>query len=140
MSLRKIIVVSTTRTTPKELYSAATTWRQLQDSLSEFGNVSSMRAVVKETKNDLSSPDAVLPEGDFTLFLAPKQIKAGGFGVDVASVLRALQERWNDAIEEVIEEVENGDHAGSVQGATRGTSSVSSEDRDLLARIARGEF
>lgn len=137
MSTRKIIVVSTTKTTPKVLYSEATNWRELQDSLGEFGNVSSMRAVVKETKNDLTSPEAVLPEGDFTLFLTPKQIKAG-FGTDIVSVLESLRDKWNDAIDAIIEEVEEGQHQGSVQSAAKATTSVSNEDQDFLRKMIQG--
>jgi hypothetical protein len=148
MSLRKIIVVSTTRTAPKVLHSAAGTWRELQDSLSEFGSVSTMRAVVKETKNDLTSPEAVLPEGDFTLFLTPKQIKAGG--KDIVAILKELQDRWNDSIEEIIESIEDGDYdtaapapvsynSGSYR-AQPAQPSVSAEDKALLAAIASGRF
>ena len=136
---RKIIVVSTTRTAPKELYSSATTWGQLQEVLTEFGNVGSMRAVVKETKSDLVSKDAVLPEGDFTLFLTPKQIKAG-FGTNIVSVLEALKTKFNDSIDELIEEIEDGEHGGSVQGARSGQTSVSAEDKDFLAKMLRGDI
>ena len=140
MSTRKIIVVSTTRTTPKVLYSEATTWGQLQDALTaDFGSVGAMRAVVKETKNDLGSTEAVLPEGDFTLFLTPKQIKAG-VGVDIVSVLEALKEKWVDSIDELIEEVEDGQHAGSVEGASKGSTSVSSEDEAFLAKLLSGKI
>ena len=139
---RKIIVVSTTKTTPSVIYSTSRTWGQLQNEISgTFGNVSSMRAVVKETKNDLSSSEAVLPEGDFTLFLTPKQIKAG-FGVDVVSVLRALQTKWNDAIEEIIEEVEEGAHTTSVATAVSraSTAAISSEDMEMLRKIQAGQI
>ncbi len=138
MSIRKIVVVSTTRTTPVVLNSSAETWGELQDALvGQFGNVSALRAVVKETKNDLTSNDAVLPEGDFTLFLAPKQIKAG-VGTDIVSVLEALKDKWISAIDEVIEEIEEGDHGGTVSGIGSGTTSISSEDRRALEQIMKG--
>ena len=133
MSVRKITVISTTRTTPKELYSEATTWGQLQESLSEFGNVASMRAVVKETKNDLTSSQAELPSGDFTLFLTPKTIKAG---TDLVAVLEALKDKWVNAIDEVIDEIEEGEYAGSGNGS----KSVTNEDQAILAKLLRGEL
>lgn len=135
MSIRKIIVVSTTRTTPKVLNSEAETWGELQDALaSDFGNVSSLRAVVKETKNDLTSSEAVLPEGDFTLFLAPKQIKAGG--TDIKAILETLKERWNEAIDEIIDGIEEGEY----ETEETVSSSQAAEDRRILEQLRTGRF
>lgn len=108
MSLKKIVVIATTKSQPTVINSEATTWGQLQDSLSSFGDLSKLRAVVKETKTTLELEDAILPVEDFTLFLSPKQIKAGA--VDLVSVLQALKVKLDTAIDELVEEVESGDH------------------------------
>ena len=76
--IREIKVISSTRTTPKILNSEATTWGQLKDSLSDLGDMNAMTALVKETRNSLQLDDSALPEGPFTLYLSPKNIKAGG--------------------------------------------------------------
>lgn len=151
MSIRQIIVVSTTKTQPKVLNSAASTWGQLQDALaSDFGNLSSMRAVVKETRNDLTSPEAVLPEGNFTLFLSPKQIKAGG--VDLVAALEALKQKWNNAIDELIEEAEDGEYDSededeeeeyfttSYKAKSAPVKGISAEDKAILEQLKNGSF
>lgn len=108
MSLRKIIVIST-KAQPKEIRSEATTWEQLKDVLSsEFGDLGKMRAVVKETKATLELGDALLPDEDFTLYLTAKQIKAGK--VDIESVLQTLKEKFSNMVNEILDEVENGEH------------------------------
>lgn len=40
-------------------------------------NTNNMRLIVGETETELVSPDSVLPEGEFTLFLMQKESKAG---------------------------------------------------------------
>lgn len=109
MSLRNITIASTTRSTPVRITSEATTWGQLKDSLrNDFRDLEQMRAVVRETRNDLASDDAVLPTGDFSILMSPKQIKAGG--LDVKAILRDLAERFTDSVEEIIVDIEDGDY------------------------------
>lgn len=75
--IREVKIISSTRQGVKTLQSEATTFGQLKDSLSEYGDLSQMTVVVKETRNSLQHDEAVLPEGNFTIYLSPKQIKAG---------------------------------------------------------------
>ena len=55
-------------------------------------NYDDMKMLVGETKNELSVDEAVLPEGDFKLYLMPAKTKSG---VDL------------DEMEEAIERIEN---------------------------------
>lgn len=144
--MRKILVISTTRSTPKEVWSDARTWGELKDALvQDYGDVSKMRAVVKETKVDLAANEAELPSGDFTLFLSPKQIKAGN-NVDIVNVLQALKDRWNTSIDEIIEDIEDGDYdededpeptPSRNHGSSRssGGAIISSEDAAFLRKL-----
>lgn len=127
MSLRDITVASTTRSGAKVITTEAQTWGQLKDSLrADFGDLEKMRAVVRETRNDLTSDDAVLPNENFTLLLTPKQIKAGA--VDIVAVLVDVKERFSESIDDIISGIEDGDYnkvatkSDSVKSVTTSTS------------------
>lgn len=138
MALRKVVVISTTKSQPKEFYSEATNFGQLKDSLSEFGDISKMRAVVKESKATLELDEAVLPEGDFTVFLTPKQIKAGA--IDIAAALTALRDKIYESYTEVIDSIEDGDFGeeDEVQEVApkTATNRISAEDQAMLNQLA----
>lgn len=106
MNLRTITVASTSRSGAKTIQSEASTWGQLKDALShDFGDVHNMRAVIRESRTDLVSDDAVLPDGAFTVLLTPKQIKAGAKDVDVIRVLEAVKELFSNGLDEIMDEV-----------------------------------
>lgn len=138
MSLREIKVLSSTRSGVKTIYSEATTWGQLKDGLDEFGDLTKLSAVIKETKNSLQVDEAVLPEGAFTLYLSPKQIKAGN--TREVQILEDLKSKFCDAVDEIIENIEDGeyDHLDSAKDGKPGSSDkVSSEDANFLSSMAR---
>lgn len=138
MALRKITVVSSTKSQPTELYSEATTFGQLKDVLNQFGSLDKLRAVVKESRATLEMEEAILPEGEFTLFLTPKQIKAGA--IDIAGILSSLRDKISEAIDEVIEGVEDGefgeDEAEQVAPVKKATNQISAEDQAILNQLA----
>jgi hypothetical protein len=64
----------------KTLQSAASTWGQLKDSLSNLypsANFNKLKAVDRATKVSYEVDDAVLPQNDLVLFIFPKEIKSG---------------------------------------------------------------
>lgn len=75
---RKVIVVNPSTNQPVEIQTSSTTWGQLQQDL-QTNNISTanMKGLVRETKVSLEATDAVLPEGEFTLFLFTAKNKAG---------------------------------------------------------------
>lgn len=108
MSLRTITIGSTNRSGVKQIQSEAVTWGQLKVSLYDgFGDIGNMRAVVRETRSDLVSDDAILPEEAFTLLLTPKQIKAGAKDIDVKRVLEDVKSRFVESIDDIIEDIED---------------------------------
>jgi hypothetical protein len=138
MSLREIKVLSSTRGGVKTVYSEATQWGQLKDSLSEFGDISKMSAVIKETKNTLSVDDALLPEGDFTLYLSPKQIKAGN--TREVQILEDLKSAFNDAVDEIIAGIEEGDYdhlESARKGGKSSSEAIDDEDKAFLAGLKK---
>lgn len=134
--IREIKIISSTRQGVKTLNSEVETWGQLKDSLHDYGNLSSMTAVVKETRNSLQVDEARLPEGDFTLYLSPKQIKAGTNDRSVA-ILESLKDKLSEAIDEIILEIEDGDydHLSAGKSSKSSSSEVSAEDRAMLESL-----
>ena len=74
--MRTVTVFSTTSNTTTTLTSGASTWGQLKTELGNQVN-DDMKVTIRETRNDLSNNEAILPEGNFTIFLFPSKIKSG---------------------------------------------------------------
>jgi hypothetical protein len=74
--MRKVNVFSTSANEVKSVMSNATTWGALKAELGSQVN-DNMKVTVRETRNDLVDDNAILPEGEFTIFLFPAKIKSG---------------------------------------------------------------
>lgn len=142
MSLRTITVASTTKSTAKQYQSEATTWGGLKDFLrKDFDNLDKMRAVIRETRNDLTSDDAMLPLDSFTILLNPKEIKAGANKVDVVAVLEGVRDRFSEAIDEIIYDVNSGAYdQAPVKLKTATTNVLSSTLAKELEDLKNGKF
>jgi len=139
--IRTITVASTTRSGAKELRTEATTWGQLKDSLrADFGDLDKMRAVVRESRVDLAADDAQLPEESFTLLLTPKQIKAGTKDVDVIAVLRDVQDKFVESIEEIIEGIKEGDYDKVSSNTEKVSKPISNDLARELEALRSGQF
>lgn len=76
--MRKIKIYSTA-TGIAVVDSNATNWGQLKNELTNKGySVSNMTAVENKNNSNLELDEAVLPDGEFVLMLAPKKTKSGG--------------------------------------------------------------
>lgn len=76
--MRKVTVYSTVGKKATIIETTATDWTSLKRELSNKSiSYSSMKAVVGETRNTLESDKAILPDGDFSLFLMPVKTKSG---------------------------------------------------------------
>ncbi len=76
--MRKVTVFTTASNVKKEINSGASTFGDLKIDLASAGiTVDTMKSVVKETRVTLESDAAVLPTGDFALFLFPVKVKSG---------------------------------------------------------------
>lgn len=76
--MRNVTVYSTSGKTNVKIESGATTFGELTPQLRENGfNLDGMKAVVGETKVTLEADGAVLPDGEFKLFLMPLKTKSG---------------------------------------------------------------
>jgi hypothetical protein len=76
---RKITVYATQGQQMKTIESNAEFWSDLKSELSREGyNLTSLHATENINRTDLVNDGAKLPEGEFTIFLRPKQTKSGG--------------------------------------------------------------
>lgn len=79
--MKQVTVYSTQGQNKQVVNTSAGTWGELQSILGAHGvSYSGMKVVVGESQVTLESNAAVLPEGDFTLFLLPQKVKSGVFG------------------------------------------------------------
>lgn len=132
MSIREIRIISSTKTGVKTISSSAETWGQLKDSITDYGDLSKMTAVVKETRVTLADNEARLPEGSFTVYLSPKQIKAGGNGNSV-EIITALRDKLNAAFNEILEEIEDGVYDDEEEEEK--SSDLTASDKEFLASL-----
>ena len=79
MSTNRIITVFSTKGKQKsKIETSATTWGELQPFLMEEGyDLENLLATENIKRRDLLSVDAILPEGEFTVFLRPQKTKSG---------------------------------------------------------------
>lgn len=136
---RKIFIGSTQKASLVEVNSSATTWGDLKREIrGEFGDVQGMRAVIRHNRHDLESDGAELPEGEFTIVMSPKKVKAGHSSVDVTEILDALRRKFSNSIDELIDEVEDGDYnkisSQSTSNSTRHIP-VPSDVQDLMDEL-----
>lgn len=77
--MSRIITVNSSNGQPsQEVETVARTWGELQRDLTEKGiSFNGMKAIIGETRNELSSNQALLPDGTWNLFLLPKKTKSG---------------------------------------------------------------
>lgn len=73
------VTIFSTGGTNKTIEVNSTTWGDLQKELSNNGvSTSGMKAVHGQTRVTLEHKDAIIPDGDFNLFLLPVKTKSGG--------------------------------------------------------------
>ncbi|MHA1814380.1 MAG: hypothetical protein ACTSX1_00090 [Candidatus Heimdallarchaeaceae archaeon] len=76
MSTRKVTLKVTSQKDLIKVESDARTFGELKKGVKEV-KWDGMRVVERSTKNTLDMDEAILPAGDFTLFLVPEKVKSG---------------------------------------------------------------
>jgi len=98
--MRKIKIY-TTLGSPGTIETSVTTLGDLRPELSSRGiDISGMKLLIGETRNELSEDVAILPEGDFKLYLVPSKTKSGASNVTVAKDLLKAAIVLLEAVEE----------------------------------------
>lgn len=126
----RVVTVFDTQTSGKRPHNSnATNWGQLRR---ELGVDSNMKAVLREGRQTLENNEAVLPTGDFTIFLFPNKVKSGLDKERLKADIRELKNDITDAFNDLIADIDSGEY---------GEGSSSSDDDELAeeaARIASG--
>jgi hypothetical protein len=92
--MRKIKIYSTA-TGIAVVDSDATNWGQLKNELTNKGySVSNMTAVENKNNSNLELDEAVLPDGEFVLMLAPKKTKSGG--LSYSEIRQQIKQAFED--------------------------------------------
>jgi hypothetical protein len=125
--MRTIRVISSQSDRAKSVESAATTWGQLQSDLSShISDIGNMKAIVRETRVSLESPEAQLPESNFTVILSMKKIASGSNENGTRytdSQIRELRTKLQNLFEDVL--------AGNVAN----NSNLSEDEEDDLDQL-----
>lgn len=137
----RIVKIYSTLGTSGTIETNVTTLGQLKPLLEDRGiNFSGMKMLIGETKNEISMDDAVLPEGNFKIFLMPEKTKSGN------SELATLFNRLASICEDIASQFENGAvMAASVSDNVAGEQvSISLEDKaafdELKALQAKNDW
>ena len=93
-------------------------------------NYDGMKLLVGETKNELSQDEAILPEGDFKLYLMPAKTKSG---VDFDEMEETL-ERIESKVDRILSKLDNESYKGS---SVSQVSSLSAEDQREIEEVRR---
>lgn len=125
--MRTIRVISSQSDRAKSVESDATTWGQLQSDLSShISDIGNMKAIVRETRVSLESPEAQLPESNFTVILSMKKIASGSNENGTRytdSQIRELRTKLQNLFEDVL--------AGNVANK----SNLSEDEEDDLDQL-----
>ena len=93
-------------------------------------NYDGMKLLVGETKNELSQDEAILPEGDFKLYLMPAKTKSG---VDFNEMEETL-ERIESKVDRILSKLDNESYKGS---SVSQTDLISLEDQREIEEVRR---
>jgi len=93
-------------------------------------NYDGMKLLVGETKNELSQDEAILPEGDFKLYLMPAKTKSG---VDFDEMEEAI-ERIENKLDMVLSKL---DSKSNVVSSVPQINSLSAEDQREIEEVRR---
>lgn len=93
-------------------------------------NYDGMKLLVGETKNELSQDEAILPEGDFKLYLMPAKTKSG---VDFDEMEETLK-RIESKVDRILSKLDNESYKGS---SVSQTDLISPEDQREIEEVRR---
>ena len=127
------IKIYTTNGMPGTIETNVSTLRELKPILRQREvNYDGMKLLVGETKNELSQDEAVLPEGDFKLYLMPAKTKSG---VDFDEMEEAI-ERIEDKLDMILSKLDSKSCTASSVSVSQ-TSSLSAEDLREIEEVRR---
>ena len=125
------IKIYTTNGMPGTIETNVSTLEELKPILRQREvNYDGMKLLVGETKNELSQDEAILPEGDFKLYLMPAKTKSG---VDFDEMEETL-ERIESKVDRILSKLDNESYKGS---SVSQTDLISPEDQREIEEVRR---
>lgn len=119
----------------REIQTEATTWAELKSDMEDAGiSTSGMKGVVRETKVSLEAGDAQIPTSNFTVMLFTGKIKSG---FDNAQMMRDLRDSIENAYNEIIENIDDGQYGNDEPATSAATSSIESERRRIERELGQ---
>jgi hypothetical protein len=111
------------------------TLRELKPILVSKGiDIAGMKLVVGETRNELSIDEAVLPDGDFKLYLMPQKTKSGSIEDDLENIADAV-DRIEHKLDATLSLLRNG--VSGAPSSARVIPTRSAEDEEALRDLAK---
>lgn len=130
--MTRVIKIYSTQGTSGTIETNVETLGQLKPLLESRGiNFSGMKMLIGETKNEISMDDAILPSGNFKMFLMPAKTKSG------SEELATLFNRLASVCEDIADAFENGAGVSIAQVQAGPTLSMSDEDRRAFEELKK---
>jgi hypothetical protein len=95
-----------------------------------------MKLLVGETKNELSEDVAILPQGDFKLYLVPSKTKSGGIDDSLEEIDVRLK-NIEDNISEILSILRNGNNSSAKSAPVVSNQALTFEDMQDLEDIKK---
>lgn len=87
-AVRTITLYATKGGKKEKVETDVTTWKELRKIAKDAGyDVDKLLSTENVTRHDLVNDEALLPEGPFTLFMRPKQVKSGGYTGELSALV-----------------------------------------------------
>ena len=99
-------------------------------------NYADMKLLVGETKNELSEDVAILPEGDFKLYITPSKTKSGGIDDELEEINERL-ENIEENVSEILSLLRNGGNVATKAVSSTPSQPLSFEDMQDLEDIKK---
>lgn len=99
-------------------------------------NYDGMKLLVGETKNELSEDVAILPEGDFKLYITPSKTKSGGIDDELEEINERL-ENIEENVSEILSLLRNGGNVATKAVSSTPSQPLSFEDMQDLEDIKK---
>lgn len=125
MEARKIVVFDAQMSEKTEYMSSATTWGEFKDEVGRSFN--DKKVTVKETRVTLENEDAILPAGEFVLFLFQKESKFGITDEQGATMV--------DLLEQILQKLTVLDQVKEAMDNAKSVDELQKEAGDMMEKM-----
>lgn len=124
-----------------EISTSVTTFGELKVLIAQNGvSLNNMKCLIGETRNELSEDSAILPEGDFKLYLVPVATKSGGVIADDLLEIALDIENLTESIKDLTNKVRSLENPPRPVEPKKATPMVEGSLRDWEEEAAMKEI